>query len=416
MKRRSLLKVFALSTGNIALPMPIFKLEGGQITAKKSNISAKTTVTAQHVFEDGNATELIFRIDKELSYRDFHLDSPTRFVVDFFNSGIYGIDNLKGFSNSLIKKIRVGHPKKETVRVVIDLNELALTKTSIQSDISGPYLKVTLLAKSTANRAAPHKTRRELATSNKQPKTRASQVKKQRSVTSGDKIIVIDPGHGGIDPGTIGDGGTYEKDVVLAVAQRLQEKLNKTPGYQAYLTRDGDKFLSLKNRVGIVREHKAHLAISLHVDAYHDKSINGASVYCLNENGILPVDPLIKMLMEKENSIRWANKTNSSPLSVNSYQDWLHVGNINRKTLVKARVFGKKLLKSLASNQKINLQYNRVKRADFFILKNPATPSALVEMGFLSNPNDERLIKDETYQEHLSQALSQGVTRYLQRS
>jgi N-acetylmuramoyl-L-alanine amidase len=413
MKRRSLLKFFALSTGNIALPMPLFKLEGVPKKAQLSNTSTKTTVTAQQIYEDMGSTQLIFRIDKKLSYRDFHLDSPTRFVIDFYNSGIYGIDNLKGFTNSLIKKVRVGHPRKNTARVAMDLSEQAITKASIHSDISGSYLKIILISKNNQNKPATKK----LEATTNQPKIRTSQPAKQTVATvKEDKIIVIDPGHGGIDPGTIGAGGTKEKDVVLAVAKRLQAQLNKIAGYQAYLTRDDDKYLSLKKRVAIVQEFKANLSISLHLDAYHDKSIHGASVYCLNEKGRLPIDPLIKMLMEKENSIRWAtNDSNNHHLAASS-TDWMFMDNMHRTTLVNARVFGKDLLKSLAKNRQINLQYNRVKRADFFILKTPSTPSALVEMGFLSNLNDERLIKDETYQNNISQALSQGVSRYLQHS
>ncbi|MBF0446453.1 MAG: N-acetylmuramoyl-L-alanine amidase [Magnetococcales bacterium] len=412
MKRRNLLKLFALSTGNIALPMPLFKLEGVRKTALQSKPSQKTNVTAQHIYENIDSTELLFRIDKKLSYRDFQLDSPTRFVIDFYNSGIYGIGNLKGFANKLIKKVRVGHPDKDTVRVVIDLREEAITKTSLQNGISGPYLQVTLIAKSIAENSLSTKT-----ATNNQAKTGTSPPTKQAvTKTSEDKIIVIDPGHGGKDPGTIGACGTKEKDVVLAVAKRLQAKLNKTPGYQAYLTRQGDQFLSLQKRVAIVQEFKANLSISLHVDAYHDKSIRGAAVYCLDENGNLPIDPLIKMLMEKENSIRWATNEDNFRQSANSSTAWLHMDNIHRATLVNARVFGKNLLRSLAKDRQINLQYDRVKRADFYILKTPATPSALVEMGFLSNPNDERLVNDEIYQNHISQALSQGVFRYLQHS
>ncbi|MBF0193510.1 MAG: N-acetylmuramoyl-L-alanine amidase [Magnetococcales bacterium] len=417
MKRRNLLKFFALSTGNIALPMPIFKLEGVHESAKQNKTAAKTTVTAQQIIYDIDYTELIFRVDNNLSYSKFHLNSPTRYVIDFHNSGIYGIDNLKGFANKLIAKIRVGHPRKNTARIVIDLNEQAITRTSFENDILGPYLKVTLIARSLANSNQDIHTAKQVPTTNNQPKIRTSQLEEPPKTTdNNDKIIVIDPGHGGIDPGTIGEAGTKEKDVVLAVAKRLQSQLNSISGYKAYLTRDDDSFLTLTKRVAIVQEHKANLSISLHVDAYHDKSIHGASVYCLNENGVLPIDPLIKMLIEKENSIRWgANSGNKQHLIDNS-ADWIQMDNMHRATLVNARAFGKKLLKSLAKNRQINLQYNRVKRADFYVLRTPSTPSALVEMGFLSNPNDERLIKDERYQNQISQALSQGVLRYLQHS
>ncbi|MBF0358385.1 MAG: N-acetylmuramoyl-L-alanine amidase [Magnetococcales bacterium] len=415
MKRRSLLKFFALSTGNIALPLPLFNLDG--TLKSKPTPQTKATVTAKRAEELPGIAEFTFLVDKNISYSPFHLDSPNRFVIDFVNAGIYGIDNLKKFKNSLILKVRVGHPTEDNVRVVFDLSEPIHMDTAIFSKNSNSYLKVRITAKTTAHLLSTT-TKKEILVEDleikeKQKKIVASQPKKVVTANNKpDRIIVIDPGHGGIDPGTIGAGGTKEKDVVLAVAKKVQERLNKIDGYQAYLTRYGDHFLNLKKRVAIMQEHKADLSISLHVDAYHDPSINGAAVYCLNENSELPIDPLIKMLMEKENSVRWANNIGFVG-PINRSSDWSQLASIRKETLYNARIFGKNLIKSMESSHKINLQYNRVKRADFFILKTPATPSALVEMGFLSNPNDEQKIKDETYQDHISLALTQGVSRYL---
>jgi N-acetylmuramoyl-L-alanine amidase len=419
MKRRSLLKFFALSTGNIALPLPLFSLDG-TLKSKVDAPQKKSIVTAKRVEELPGIAEFTFLVDKNLTYYPFHLDSPNRFVIDFVNAGIYGIENLKNFKNSLILKVRVGHPTEDNVRVVFDLSETIHMDTAHFSKNSNSYLKVRITAKTTAHLLSTTPKTEKLAMyheiEKKPQKIVASQPeKKVEAKSKPDKIIVIDPGHGGIDPGTIGAGGTKEKDVVLAVAKRVQERLNKIDGYQAYLTRYGDQFINLKKRVAIMQEHKADLSISLHVDAFHDPSINGASVYCLNENSNLPIDPLIKMLMEKENSVRWANNSDFVG-PINSSRDWSQLASIRKETLYNARVFGKNLIKSMESSHKINLLYNRVKRADFFILKTPATPSALVEMGFLSNPNDELKIKDETYQDHISLALTQGVSRYLSSS
>jgi N-acetylmuramoyl-L-alanine amidase len=453
MKRRSLLKLFALSTGNIALPLPLLGTEGtlNLLPEKKFPVFAKT------VKEIPGATEFAFTVDKGSRYKHFFLDSPNRLVIDFYNAGIFGIDTLKRFSNDFILKVRVGHPGKTTARVVFDLGEEARMTVNA---VKGPlvtHLKVHISKvrqdTPTSQKTLPPKeesgslqveaeaeealqsresdtqklevSRREVQSPELQKRemeyaldeTRDPVVSQQlkgpnRSLKIRDKIIVIDPGHGGIDPGTIGAEGTREKDVVLAVAKRVEERLNQIEGYQAILTRNDDRYLSLKKRVAIVQECQAHLSLSLHVDAFHDSSIRGASVYCLNENSSLPIDPRAQELSNKENGGRGVfdfDLANSMDHSL----EWFQKDIIHRLTLSNARIFGKNLIHSMEKNQAIDLQYNRVKRADFFILKTPATPSALVEMAFLSNAFDEQLIQDEIYQDHFSLALTQGVSRYL---
>jgi N-acetylmuramoyl-L-alanine amidase len=513
MKRRSLLKAFAVSTGNIALPFPLLTTDKTRSIIQDAS-PKKSPIFARTAKETVDSAEFTFTVDKGARYTHFRLHSPDRFVIDFYNAGIYGIDNLKSFSSNLIPRVRIGHPDLNTARIVFDLNAPAHMETEFFDDLLGSHLRVLITAqnpiaiikldrnqpqlqtqqdidksplgklrvdagsageekkplaatqidkteiaekkveiKSTTEEKKPlaatqvdetetaeQKVEIKSTTEEKKPLAATqiddtetakqkveikSTAEKKKSIAAtqidrtktarrnvNDRIIVIDPGHGGIDPGTIGAGGTKEKDVVLTVAKRLQEQLNKIDGYQAHLTRNGDQFLSLKKRVSIVQEHKANLSISLHVDAFHDRSISGASVYCLNENSALPTDPFVKALVEKENGV---DRILGSKLagSLSRSLDWLRMDAMHRLTLFNARIFGKKLIKSMENNQQINVQYNRVKQADFFILKTPATPSALVEMGFLSNPDDERLIKDEVYQNHLSLALTQGVSHYL---
>ncbi len=464
MKRRSLLKVLAVSSGNIALPIPIFTKNDAAIIIgnekqKKSPVYAKTVKNTQ------DSTLFTFTVGKGVRYSHFHLDSPDRFVIDFYNAGIFGIDNLKIFSNALISRVRVGHPDATTARIVFDMKAQARMETKFFDDILGSHLTINIspeavgpvadknttsekTAPKPETESAPAKAEPPVTKEENQPEAakaeienttdkseteniavkseakavehpvpkaqpvRASRPTRKTVRNSTDRIIVIDPGHGGIDPGTIGANGTKEKDVVLEVAKRLQERLNSIDGYQAHLTRDDDRFLTLKKRVSIVQEHKANLAISLHVDAFHDPTINGASVYCLKEHSNLSDDPFVRELVKKENGVdlTWSIHTDDS---LSRSLEMLRMNTMHRLTLFNARIFAKKLLKSMAKSHMINLQYNRLKQADFFILKTPAIPSALVELGFLSNPNDERLVKDESYQDHLSMVLSQGVSHYL---
>lgn len=226
-----------------------------------------------------------------------------------------------------------------------------------------------------------------------------------------EKIVVIDPGHGGIDPGTIGTEGTKEKDVTLAVAMRLAEEVERKSGYRVVLTRKNDCYIPLSRRLEITQSHQADLFISLHADAFRDSRIHGASVYCLGQVDNHGEVQNSNLLEQEKMSVLEANGRGGSrsifPPQATSYPRHYYT-NANR--------FGRRLLKSLSSEKNINIQYSRVKRAQFKVLHTQGIPAALVEMGFLSNLGDERKIRDEVYQNTLSIALSQGIIHQLSHS
>ena len=224
-------------------------------------------------------------------------------------------------------------------------------------------------------------------------------------------IVAIDPGHGGEDPGAIGPSGLREKDVVLAVALQLRDRINSVPGMRAMLTRDADFFVPLHERVRKARRVQADLFVSIHADAFFTPQARGASVFALSANGATSA------------AARWmANKENAADA----------VGGLNTIAVKDSQVLRAMLDMSTAAQIKDSLQIGRevlerigkvgalhkrsVEQAGFAVLKAPDIPSILVETAFISNPDEEALLRDPAYQQRLVEALHTGIRRYFARN
>lgn len=230
-------------------------------------------------------------------------------------------------------------------------------------------------------------------------------------------VIMIDPGHGGIDPGAIGRGGTREKDVTLAVAKRLFNKLNGHQGCKVILTRNDDRFLTLRNRIALARNARADLFLSLHADAYRDSRIHGASVFCLADGAQIIVDEKDQQLAHRENSSSdLQTAANGGVEHQDTLLEFLQMESIKRVSIAESLQFGHKLIQSLSTQPGITIHYPRVKRVNFLVLKNPGIPSSLVEMAFLSNHVDERRMVNNEYQERIAQGLASGICKFFQMS
>lgn len=218
--------------------------------------------------------------------------------------------------------------------------------------------------------------------------------------------VALDPGHGGEDPGAIGARGSHEKNIVLSIAKRLKNKIDQEDAMRPFLTRDGDYFVPLHRRVFKARQVEADLFISIHADAFIQPHAKGASVFALSQQGAT------------SSAARWmANKENASDL----------IGGINIKTKDKQVAH---LLLDMSTTAQINdslrvgnsvlrnignfapLHKNRVEQAGFAVLKAPDIPSILIETAFISNPQEEKKLNDETYQERIAEAILAGIKDY----
>jgi N-acetylmuramoyl-L-alanine amidase len=218
--------------------------------------------------------------------------------------------------------------------------------------------------------------------------------------------IALDPGHGGEDPGAIGKGGTREKDVVLAIAQRLKAKIDATPGMRAYLTRDGDYFVPLHVRVEKARRVKADLFVSIHADAYVRPTAGGSSVYVLSAGGASSTSA--RWLADKENAadlIGGINLNVQDPRLAKVLLDLSTSAQIKDSTTVAQTMLGE--LKNV-----YRLHKPQVEHAGFAVLKAPDMPSVLVETAFISNPDEERMLRNASDQDKFAVALLGGISRY----
>ena len=222
--------------------------------------------------------------------------------------------------------------------------------------------------------------------------------------------IAVDPGHGGEDPGAIGARGSYEKNIVLSIAKRLKNKIDQEAFIRPFLTREGDYFVPLHRRVSKARQVEADLFISIHADAFILPHARGASVFALSQQGAT------------SSAARWiANKENSSDL----------IGGINIKVKDKQVAH---LLLDMSTTAQINdslkvggsvlrnigdfapLHKNKVEQAGFAVLKAPDIPSILIETAFISNPQEEKRLNDEGYQERIAEAILAGIKDYFSKN
>jgi N-acetylmuramoyl-L-alanine amidase len=217
--------------------------------------------------------------------------------------------------------------------------------------------------------------------------------------------IVIDPGHGGIDSGAIGISGTMEKRVTLNFSKLLADRLNKFPGLKARLTRDDDRFIALDERVRSARQLNAHLLISIHADTIRDKSLRGATVYTLSEKAS---DEVAQAVAQQEN-LSDAIGGVSVPVEDQHVADIL-IDLTRRETKQFSNQFAQVMVESL--KHKTQMINNPHRSAGFRVLKAPDVPSVLVELGYLSNPEDEKSVSDPKWQADLADEMAEAIRIY----
>ncbi|MEW5726345.1 MAG: N-acetylmuramoyl-L-alanine amidase, partial [Pseudomonadota bacterium] len=221
----------------------------------------------------------------------------------------------------------------------------------------------------------------------------------------GRPVVVIDPGHGGVDPGAIGVSGAYEKHITLAVARELKEQLEKTGRYKVHLTRDRDIFIRLRDRISIARQVGADLFISLHADAVQNPQIRGLSVYTLSQNAS---DSEAQALAEKENKADLIAGIDLSHESADVANILIDLA--QRETMNRSAVFAGGLVDEMGRTT--TLLGNTHRFAGFAVLKAPDVPSVLVELGYLSHAEEERSLRQAAYRQKMAKSITRSVDAY----
>jgi N-acetylmuramoyl-L-alanine amidase len=438
-KRRSVLQHGLQSMGSMA-SLGVLYLLLTESELVQANTGAK--LLGVRIWPSEDYTRITLESDQALPITHQLLTSPDRLVVDI--DGLELNPTLKDLvakvkpNDPYVAQIRVGQFQPTVVRLVFDLKEavkpqlftlepvaeyryrlifdlyptnppdplMQLVKESAKkekllAEERAKGQKGTTASEEPSDPIAAFAKKDLPATAKTGPGTGTQRIPFKRLIT-----VALDPGHGGEDPGAIGSRGSYEKHIVLAIAKRLKNKIDQEDAMRPFLTRDGDYFVPLHRRVFKARQVEADLFISIHADAFIQPHAKGASVFALSQQGAT------------SSAARWmANKENASDL----------IGGINIKTKDKQVAH---LLLDMSTTAQINdslrvgnsvlrnigsfapLHKNKVEQAGFAVLKAPDIPSILIETAFISNPQEEKRLNSEAYQEQIADAILAGIKDY----
>lgn len=347
-----------------------------------------TEVRRLQMEQKGGQTRAILHLDTAPEYRLFTLGDPDRVVLDIRGASL-GRD-FRGDGSGLVRAVRHGRHGGD-LRIVLDLAAGAQPRSFLLAPGQGEghRLVIELEPKAAGVEAAPVLTVAD-------------------AVPAGERdiVIAIDAGHGGKDPGAIGPSGLREKEVTLQVARELKSVLDAERGLRAILIRDGDVYLPLAERYQKARQEEADLFVSIHADAFTRPDARGSSVFVLSTRGAS--SEAARWLAERENNAELVGGVSLSDKDNMLATVLLDLS--QSATLEASSSVAENVLRSLARVG--NVHKNEVQRANFMVLRSPDVPSLLVETAFISNPDEERNLKDPQFRRRLALAIRDGIKDY----
>lgn len=372
--------------------------------------AASSQIEGLNYSGQGNG-RLVFDLNAAPHYRFSVLKNPNRLVIDFKDTIAASAIQQPPENHGLAVGVRSAMRNDKDLRVVVELS--APVEAKVVS--IGHQLQIDISASQTpeaATEPVAKKTKTEQLVATIAPKFAKSQAKSENKpetkpankpvqAKGRNIIIAIDAGHGGKDVGAQGSNGTEEKDVVLAIAKRLESAVNRQAGMKAVMIRNGDYFVKLRERVRIAQAAQADLFVSIHADAFDDTSAHGASVYTLSNKGAS--SQMAQFLAKSENA------SDASGADVEVHNEALNsiLQDLSRNASKEAsQHIGNKVLKSVKSVG--HLHTSHVQKAGFVVLKSPI-PSILVEAAFISNPEEERRLNSRAYQDQMANAVFGGI-------
>ena len=333
-------------------------------------------------------TRVVFDVTSPVGHKLEQLSGPFRVVIDLKDTEPFTVLPQPAANDGYLQGIRSGR-HGDFLRVVLDLKRQARAKSFLlpPNKHYGHRLVVDISGGE----------ERQAAITEETPATGLRDV-----------VVAIDAGHGGEDPGAIGPHGTYEKKVVLQIAKKLADAINRERGMRAVLIRKGDYYLKLRKRIDLARHHKADLFISIHADAFTNRRVSGSSVYVLSNRGASSEHA--RWLAKQENAsdlIGGVSLDDKDSLLASVLLDLSQTASLEASIDVAENV--------LAGLKKVGKVHKpRVESAGFAVLKSPDIPSLLVETAFISNPQEEKKLNSSAYQRQLASAVAAGVKRYFE--
>ncbi|MDA0155542.1 N-acetylmuramoyl-L-alanine amidase [Vibrio sp. Makdt] len=370
-----------------------------------SSLVSANSLKGLRVWPSPEETRVVIDLKSEVDFSYFTLSSPSRLVVDLKNTELATKLPVVVKDSPVLSKVRKSSPpQKGTYRLVFELKKSSKAELFKLSPTPGGqygHRLVIDLPHGAAGKSKP-------ATTPSKPTVSKdiNQVKRQKDI-----LIVIDPGHGGEDPGSIGPSRKYEKDATLSISKKLAAQLNAVPGIKTRMTRNADYFVNLNRRVAIARENEAHLLISIHADAFTTPQPRGGSVFVLNTR------------RANTEISRWIeNKEKQSELlggSGAAFTSNIDDKNVNQTLLdlqfSHSQKEGYKLATAILSEmgKVAKLHNSKPINTSLAVLRSPQIPSVLVETGFISNPTEEKLLFQRSHQDKLARAVTKAVVKYL---
>lgn len=378
---------------NLLLASPLFALPFA---------AHATQIRNARLWRSDDKLRLVLDLSGPVQYKTFSLTAPERLIIDLSGAGLSGDFSQLELKNSGITSIRSGHFGKADTRIVLDLAAPMQLNSFVLPPQDGQGHRL-VLDLTSATRAP-----RQIATEAVPLVAPMDKAHPRRDI-----IVVVDPGHGGKDPGAVGSKGQREKDVVLSIAQLLAKRLKREKGFDVKLVRNDDFFVPLRKRVDIARQHKADMFISVHADAAPRLTASGASVYALSEGGA--TSATARFMAQRENG---ADLLGATTLLNLKDKDPMLAGVIldmsMNATIASSLQLGSSVLGSLQNIT--SLHQKRVEQAGFAVLKSPDVPSILVETGFISNAQDAQRLVTARHQQAVADGLFEGLKKYFQKN
>ena len=346
-------------------------------------------VSEFRVWTDPDKTRAVLDLTASTKYQLFTLKSPDRVVIDLGGSTLSDDLEFNPEYAGVIQSVRHGKPEDGTLRIVLDLSSASKMK-SFLLEPTGQYghrLVVDLYS---------------------EEKGAAKSIKHVSDLQDSDRdiVVAIDAGHGGEDPGASGPKRTREKDVVLAISRKLRDAINAEKGMKAVLIRDGDYYVALRDRFEKARKHRADLFVSIHADAFKNPKVTGSSVFVLSQRGAS--SEFARRMADSENSsdqIGGVKLSETDDMLASVLLDLSQSATMEASSEVAGNIFG-----SLDQFGKTHKRH--VEHANFLVLKSPDVPSVLIETAFISNPTEEKRLKDPAHQKRLANTIAMGIRDY----
>jgi N-acetylmuramoyl-L-alanine amidase len=380
------------------------------LSVSKLGFASNSQVVAIRIWPASSYTRITLEASDAIKFKQFTISNPDRLVIDLegvqLNSVLKDISSQIADADPYIKTARAGQFSPDTVRLVLELK----TDVKPQAFTLNPvaeYKHRLVIDLYPSSGAQDDPLMALLDDYNKGKLTEPPpQVKPKKNDSNRPIVVMLDPGHGGEDPGAIGMNGTREKDIVLRIGKQLKRMIDAERNMKAFMTRDEDIFIPLGVRVAKARKLNADLFISIHADAAPNRSARGSSVFALSEKGASSA--FAKTMAQSENSsdlIGGVKIASKDKFLAHTLLDLTQTATINDSLKL-----GKIMLGKVGGLNK--LHSSQVEQAGFAVLKAPDIPSILVETAFISNPEEEQRLLDSDFQQQMAGSILSGVKTY----